>query len=288
MAHSRALLGSVLILLLSLPAWAGNTYVGATEADTLFSTITAEDMAIIRTKNVLIASRSYGQNMLDGIDRLKAVNPMYALDYGRNIVNLFYVPESNMPADVFSRDHVVHYLCSLDPETKRLDEFDRYLRNAPYQFASKIDVAMVEFHQASPATFPYYKQKMDGWRRDFPNIHFIFVTAGVQPLGPNDDNNEASWQFGDLVEANYRGVAPLMDWRDLLSTHADGTSAGHYMASEFNLNYPSGDSLHPNAPFIEERLGKALLVMLKGETVPEPATGLLLAVGALALRRRRR
>jgi hypothetical protein len=226
--------------------------------------------------------------MLDGLDRLTNKDANFAVDYGRNIVNLFYVPESNMPADAFDRDHIVHYLCSIDPYAKRLQEFDRYLRNAPYSFASKIDVAMVEYHQCEPNAFSYYKQMMDGWRHDFPNIHFIYVTAGVQPKGPNDSGNEMSWQFSDLVEANYRGVQPLMDWRNLLSIHPEGNSAGHYMCSEFNLNYPNGDNLHPNAPFIEERLGRAFLMMMEGEIVPEPASAGILGLGAVLLLRRRR
>ena len=280
---SKALIGVFLLaaVLGSVPVFAGTTYVGATEADTLFSQITQADMDVIRTAKILFASRSYGQNMLDGITRLTNQNSMYALDYQRNIINRWNQPHSDLPTDIFSQHNVNHYLVPLsnylDPTyspglAARIDDLDDYLYDAPYQLGGQVDVVMLEYHSCDVATYPYYAAKMAQWKADFPDVTFIYVTAGVQPEGPNDGANEASWAFGDLVMANHLGVDPIMDWRDLLSTHADGSSAGHYMCAEFNMN---GDLLHPNDAFPEERLGKALLVMLKGELVhvPGDATG---------------
>jgi hypothetical protein len=77
-------------------------------------------------------------------------------------------------------------------------------------------------------------------------------------------SNDAGWLFSDRMmdPANgIRGVKPLFDWRSLHTTHADGTpSAGHYMCPEFSFGEPT--PTHPNQPFIQQRLGQALLLML--------------------------
>ncbi len=97
----------------NLPAQAGTTYVGANEADTLFSQITQEDMDIIRTKKILIAGRSYSLNMLEGITRPANRDAMYALDYRRSIINRHYDAHGDMPTDIFSQYNVNHYLVPL-------------------------------------------------------------------------------------------------------------------------------------------------------------------------------
>ena len=281
---------SLVLCVLAASSRAGSTYVGADEAYHLFAQVTAADMAIIRTKKMLISSRSYGQNMLDGITRLGS---NYSLNYHRNTINLATGNVlTDMPANIFDTYNVVHYLSALSPLTKRLEDFDYYLRDPAYNFASQIDVAMVEFHASDAATFPAYKSYLTQWRADFPDITFITVTAGVQPL-ESSSGNEASWAFSDLVMTEYLGNAPIMDWRDLLITHADGTlnAAGHYMCPEFNLvGSDNNIPLHPNAPFIEQRLGQAFLTMLDGEVVPEPASMSLLGAAALLMlgQRRRR
>jgi len=170
-----------------------------------------------------------------------------------------------------------------------LDDLDDYLYDAPYQFGGQADVVMVEYHQSEPAAYPYYNQKLNQWKASFPDVKFIFVTSGLALEQHSSDYNEDSWDFGTLVLNDHLGIDPIIDWRDLLSTDAAGNQPnGHNMVNEFNLFYPNGDNLHPNAPFIEERLGKAMLVMLKEELVPEPMTLIVMAAAGLPLLLKRR
>lgn len=238
-------------------------YVGATEADREFDRITAADMKVIAAKKAIITSRSFGQNMLDGIDRCSAKNPMYKVPYVRNLANLHMGdPVTKVPADLFSKYSLIHYLCTIEPLDKRIDELAYYLRTEPWSFGTQAEVCMVEYHGSRPDFFATYQKKMEALAKEFPKITFIYVTSGLMPRA-DYPANEASWEFGELVLKNCRGKVPLIDWRSLLSTRADGTSAGHMMVPEFN-ELPAGnpDKTHPNGAFPEERLGRAWLVMM--------------------------
>ena len=293
-------------LLTAAPAQAA-TYVGTAEVDQQFSQITAADMDIIRSKKVLLATRSYGLNMLDGITRLTNQDAKYGLDVGRALINRLSQPHSAMPTDIFTQHNVNQYLVPLNDATtgssdftERIDDLDAYLHDAPYQFGGQVDAVMLEYHVSDAATYAYYNQKMTQWKQDFPSVKFIYVTSGVAPaVFSNNVNsggayNADSWAFGDLVLADHQGVDPVMDWRDLLSTdETGGHTCGNNMCPQFNITGSDNNNpLHPNAAFIEERLGKALLVTLKSEfiSVPEPASLSLVvtSVCLLAFRRRGR
>ena len=237
-------------------------YVGASEADNEFWRITPEHMKVLQSKKILVGSRSFCQNLLSGLNRQATKGPEYKLNAVRNFVNLVEKPLESFPTDAFTKYQLVHYLCSLSPLSKRVDEFDTLLRQPPHSFGKSLDVAMIDFSSVKPDVFDHYSQKMDALRKDFPSIKFIYVTGGLHPESrgkPEDD----SWEFSEKVLRAYRGRVPVMDWRSLLSTHADGTSAGQFMCAEFNTRPAAKpDQTHPNAPVAEERLGRAFLVML--------------------------
>jgi len=249
--------------------------VGAWEADNLFNQITAEDMATIRSKKVLLASRSFGLNLKDGFNRLAGINSMYMMDVStdRNDVNM--EGPSALALDAFDHHNFVQYLASVWPWTARLPEFNDFVRN---RYADELDAAIVFFHGNVPSTFAPYSATMDSLRLDYPGIQFIYVTAGVSPVSGTQENIDSNL-FSDQVLATYRGQAPIYDMRDILSTHADGTactfdSGGttyRYMCPEFNLDVPH-DWIHPNSPFSEERMGKAMVVLLYQMFVAQPAT----------------
>ncbi len=238
-------------------------YVGAQEADTLFSRITAEDMAIIASKKVLMASRSFGLNLKDGFARCAAIDPMYTIDYSTDRYDVLNNGIYIVPDNAFELDHYVQYLCTLWPQTARVTEFETQVRQ---RFADDIDAAIIFYHTSAPSVFDTYATVMDSLRLDYPDIKFIYVTSGASPV-PGTTSNIDSNLFAEQILTSYRGQVPLYDLLDILSTHEDGSVATfdaggrtyRYMCPEFNIN---GDDTHPNAAFSEERMGRAMLVML--------------------------
>ncbi|MFW6155298.1 MAG: PKD domain-containing protein [Planctomycetota bacterium] len=246
-------------------------YVGAHEADSLFGRITADDMAIISNKKVLMASRSFGLNLKDGFARCATIDPMYTIDYSTDRYDVNNNDIYIVPDDAFTKDHYVQYLCTLWPLTARVTEFETQIRQ---RFADDIDAAIIFYHSSTPATFSTYATVMDSLRLDYPDIKFIYVTSGVSPV-PGTTSNIDSNLFAEQVLATYRGEVPIYDLLDILSTHEDGSAATfesggrtyRYMCPEFNIN---GDNTHPNAAFSEERMGRAMLVMLYKLFVESP------------------
>ena len=233
-------------------------YVGAEEADREFSRITAADMAVIRNKHVLLASRSFGLNIMNGIGLLAAENPMYQINRSPSYdVN----NGAEIPADVFDTYDFVHYLCTLNPDQSRtrLAEIDNLVRN---RYHGQLDAIMVEYHWCSPTAFPDYQATLDGIRRDFPHIKVIYVTSGYMLDEFYHANNQTSAQFGALSRAAYMGVQPFYDMARLLGSDEDAVWVGDFLLNQYNLNYPNGDNIHPNTAFIQKRMGRAMLLTL--------------------------
>jgi len=261
-----------LVLTSGVQAWA--PYVGASEADNEFWRITPAHMAVISVKKGMVTSRSFGQNLMGGVGNMAAKNPMYKCYYSTNVISLLNYPTdplTAMPATFFEptssyapNNRILHYLCQITPLTNRIDHFEYYLSTAPYQFANILDWGFIEYHpdngMSDVAFFNSYKAKTDAMAAAHPTMKIIRVTAGLWPQTGRADN-EAAWTFSDRVMNPANGIygqAPIYDWRNILSTHPDGTSAGHMMCLEYN----TGDQTHPNQPFIQERLGRGLLLML--------------------------
>jgi hypothetical protein len=232
-------------------------YVGADEADNEFDRITAADMEVIRSKRVLMGSRSFGLSLLSGVNSLAIANPIYQLNRSPTYdVN----NGGDIPLNVFDNFRFVHYLCTLNPTyATRLAEIDNFVRN---RYHSQLDAVMIEYHFCDAATFPTYQATLDGWRRDFPHMKVIYVTSGYMIDQYYHASNQASAQFGALVRGAYMGVQPLYDMARLLGTDPAGQWQGDFLLPEYNLYYPNGDNVHPNTPFITERMGKALLLVL--------------------------
>ncbi|MBN2584221.1 MAG: hypothetical protein JXL80_14255 [Planctomycetes bacterium] len=249
---------AVLVLAAAGSAQAGPPfYVGAYEADHEFERITAADMEIIRTKHVLLGSRSFGLCIMSGISSLASTNPIYQLNRSPTYdVN----NGGDIPTDVYDNFDFVHYLCTLNPTySTRLAEMDNFIRN---RYHEQLDAVMVEYHFCDAATFPTYQAMLDGWRQDFPNMKIIYVTSGYMIDSVYHASNQDSAQFGALTRAAYVGTQPFYDMGNMLGTDSSGVWQGDFLCPEFNLNYPNGDNMHPNTPFATERLGKAMLLVL--------------------------
>jgi PKD repeat protein len=231
-------------------------YVGAYEADNFFSTITTNEMNVLRTKKILFLSRSFGINMVEGLARLEAKNPVYDFNssYIKYEVQTFGL--GTVATNAFANYNFVHCMATYYPHTQRLIELSTLLRDPPYSFGTQVDVVMVDYHTATAALFDTYKSTMDSLQAEFPNVKFIYVTSGFSgPQYATDNANSAA--FGALVRAEYKGKVPLYDWGYILSNDGE---CGDVSCPE-NITDPTG--LHSDSPIGEERVGKAFLLMLR-------------------------
>lgn len=231
-------------------------YVGAYEADTFFPTITSNEMNVLRTKKILLLSRSFGLNMYDGLNDLKNQNSMYDILSGYVRYDIPKNTISSIPANAFSSNNFVHVLATYWPHTQRLNELDTLIRSAPYEFYKNVDVVMVEYHYALSSIFDTYTNALGKLQADYPNMKVVYVTAGFMDTNHVTENVESA-AFNVKSRAAFQGKAPLYDQGYLLSND-DPLFYGY--RPEYSTD-PAG--VHPNAPFAEQRLGKAFLLMLR-------------------------
>lgn len=233
-------------------------YVGNAEALSGFDQITSEQMDFLRTKKILFASRSFGLNLRDGLSGLAAQNSMYNIlgNYQRYDVFNQGGDLSIIPADIYETRNFVHFLATYWPHSKRIDEVDQLLRNDPWKFSEDVDIVMIFFHYARPEMFPYYSEKLDALRADFPHIQFIYACAGYMEGATHASENQASFEFNELLKAEYLGEVPIYDLGAILSK--DG-AAGKSYAPEYS-NDPAG--VHPDSALGEAVMGKGFLVLL--------------------------
>lgn len=264
-------------------------YVDAKAIKDRFSSITAEDMDMLRSKKILLGSQSFGMNMAHGLQLLAKEDKKYDLvssyhkfsftDWsekaGTNKGKNFLLTQ--LPPDVFSQFNFVHFMITIYPWSKRTEEMDTLIRAEPFVFGKTVDAAMIFFHTGpSAAEFEYYAKKMDAMQADFPKVRFIYCASGLS--GPKfAKNNENSFAFSELVRARYKGKVPLYDMGKILS---DDYRCGHVFCPEYS-NDPA--DLHPNLPAGETMLAKGFLLVLRdafraqpdkkiGLTQPNPAT----------------
>jgi len=266
-------------------------YVDARAIKERFSTITDEDMDMLRGKKILFGSQSFGANMAHGLVLLAKEDKKYDLvssyqkysftdwsekagaDKGKNFLL------TRLPADVFSQFNFVHFGITIYPWTKRTEEMDTLIRAEPHAFGRIVDAVMIFFHTGPSAKeFEFYAQKMDAMQADYPKIRFIYCASGLS--GPKfARNNENSFAYSELVRARYKGKVPLYDMGKILS---DDYRDGHVFCPEYS-NDPA--DLHPNLPEGEKMLAKGFLLVLRDAfRAPWPPEKLpaLLTTGGIA------
>ena len=247
-------------------------YVNSKAIKERFDQITDQDMDTLRQKKIVLASRSFGLNLHGGLTALAKANPKYELlkSYERYDVNRAGGDLSIIPADVFSRLTFVHFLATVWPLAKRVDEMDTLFRQPPHNFGQKADAAIIFYHTASPDAFDYYASKMDALRTDFPKTRFIYVCSGLS--GPQfARTNEPSFAFSEKIRARYKGKVPVYDMGAILS---DDFRDGHVFCPEYSKD-PVG--LHPSAPAGVEALAKGFLLVLAETFRQDQATAIAAA-----------
>jgi len=149
----------------------------------------------------------------------------------------------------------------------KITEFDDLVRN---DYGSVVDVAFFKFCYPDTdgtdyqAVFDSYANCLDALKVAYPNVTFVAFTGVLSD--DEDISNIRRNQYNQLVRDRYQGVLPLFDVGDIESTKpTDETCTFEYGGETYRKMWPEyslTDGFHPNAPEIEERLGKGLLVLL--------------------------
>ncbi|MCZ7644390.1 MAG: leucine-rich repeat domain-containing protein [Planctomycetota bacterium] len=239
-------------------ARAGAPYVDSKIAKERFAEISAADMDLLRSKKILFASRSFGLNLCGGLATLAQKDKRYEFlsSYQRFDVFKAGGDLSVIPADAFAKSNFVHFLATYWPHTQRVEELDKLLRQPPHEFGKQVDAVIIYYHTALPAAFDLYAEKMDKLQADYPNVKFIYVTAGFMAESRAKEN-EAAHEFSEKVRARYLGKAPLYDLAKLLS---DDFRSGHAYCPEYSKD-PAG--VHPNLEAGQEMMAKGFLLLLR-------------------------
>jgi hypothetical protein len=259
-------------------------YVGAYAVDHEFQFVTEECMEIIRSKKVLFSSRSWGL----GIGTImSAKDKKYSLPW-EPYSGAQQVDGNHMllKPDVFDKPKIVNYVMA--PVAKRWSFFDDFLRKEPWKYGEKVDGAFQFLYCGGPKDCDQFVQEyfptLDKLIADFPKVKFAIAThhvngdgttAAGKAVDANSAWNIAGEDYSQAVVKRYYGKLPILDLRDIVSTHADGTSCTfqvngktyHKMCPEYIIK--GGDQIHPNSPEGRERLGKGYILLLAKMFCPE-------------------
>ncbi len=248
----------VLNVLLFLPVSAQAPYVDSKTIKEQFASITAKDMELLRSKKILLASRSFGLNLNNGFRHLAKENKMYEFldSYERYDVFKAGGDVSVIPADAFTKSRYVHFLATYWPHTARLKETETLLRDAPHEFSKHTDIVIIYYHTAMENLFDTYAEKMDAMREAYPHITFIYVCAGLM-AEKQAKSNAQTVKFNEKIRARYKGKVPLYDLGHILS---DDGRAGDVYCPEYSKD-PAG--VHPNLPAGESMMAKGMLLILR-------------------------
>ena len=238
-------------------------YVDSKAIKDRFSTITAEDMDMLRGKKILFASRSFGLNTCGGLSRLAKEDKKYDMlsSFKRFDVSRAKGDLSIVPPDILAKVNFVHVGIDHWPLTKRVDQVEQLVRNA--NFGKTADVVFLFYCDARPDCFDYYSKKMDAMRADFPNVKFIYACSGFHGA-KYADNNAAAQAFSEKVRQRYKGVVPLFDMGKILS---DDFRCGHVFCPEYSTDTTGG---HPSSPAGEMALAKGFLLVLRDAFRAQP------------------
>lgn len=270
------------------PSRVNEIYVGSWEADHEFAALTEADLKLITTKKIIIGSRSYGQNIRKGLEKIFTEKGV-TFNYAQRSPAFGQVIEDN----IFDNYFYLSYMCDLYPRTGRINEFNSFFNGCPYtssqnntysyDFSDDVDIAILEvvsenYNSSNPEgyyqMYELYKNTMLNLEKQYPNITFIFFTNHINFNVPDNPLNRASREYNELLFRDMFGEnnlqVPLYDFADILSTKADGGICTYEQNGkiyrkiwpEYN-NKNENPPEHPNTEGIERRLGQGMAVLLK-------------------------
>jgi hypothetical protein len=264
--HSVVLLCTIIAVAGAPQTRAEEPYVNSAAIKARFDSLTPEDIEMLRSKKVLLASRSFGVNLQKGFAHLAKARPdfKYPGSYSRHDIFKAGGDVSVVPGDAFQKANFVHVLATHWPLHQRLDETFSLLEKDPHAFGDDIDAVVVFYHTAQPDLFPKYREALQKWRQRFPKLKIIAVTAGF--MGPKHaESNEKAHAFSEMVRSEIKGQFPLYDLGAILS---DDFRAGHVYCPEYSSD-PA--DVHPNLPAGEEMMAKGFLLLLKEAFTSKPS-----------------
>jgi len=257
-------------------------YVGAYSVDHEFKFVTEKCMKIIRSKKILFGSRSWGLGLGTTMARKDKKYEVVWRSRSRQRVN---DKERVLKADAFDQPGVVHYVFDFAP--RRWVFMDDFLRKDPWKFGGKVDGAFQSLYcgptkEAKQMADEYFPM-LDKLIKDFPNVKFAILTHPVSGDGVDlrGKNRPAAsgWNIGggdysDEAVKRYYGRLPILDIRDIVSTHANGKPCTfehngktyRKLCPEYNVNK---DLIHPNTPEARERMGKGFILLLAKMFCPD-------------------
>jgi hypothetical protein len=241
----------------------GDIVVGGYEVNHDFDGITDECLDLIRTKRILLGTRSIGLVTMAGLRNLEE-DPKYSLTREQ-----YWIPNGDIiPDDAFNEPKLVHFIYTLHPMEARWATFESYIRSN----YDKIDVAMLYLYTCGYggpyALYDGYTPVFDSLRNDFPNINFAIATHPLDTVASPETrfNFDAKW-YNDTVIENYAGVVPIFDIAGVESTRSDDSICQfeydgtwyRNLCPEYTLH---GDLIHPSTEEGVERFGKGIFVLL--------------------------
>jgi len=266
------------------PAVISGLTVDGYAADSMFDNISDACINIVKSKKWLLHSRSYGQNILNGIDRLRSVDPKYdisQIEYDINDGSLIPPFPSVIPENAFELSNIVHNLCELYPRAGRIIEYNYTVRD---HFYDDMDIGMLEIWvdpENYQDVYQTYVSTIESLQQDYPDVNFVYLTThlGCGIYGGDDDSLTTA-AYNVLLRQDYEGEVPIFDFYDLISTRSETPGGEACVKTNGVYNHPDcecttvinnetyriccpeyniGD--HPRAYDAEIRFGKALYVL---------------------------
>ncbi|MBN2584090.1 MAG: hypothetical protein JXL80_13575, partial [Planctomycetes bacterium] len=151
----------------------------------------------------------------------------------------------------------------------------------PWKFGDKIDGAFQSLYcgprkEAQQMAEEYFPM-LDKLVKDFPKVKFAILTHPISGDGLDlkgiEKPAESDWNVGggdysEAVVRHYYGKLPILDIRDILSTHADGKPCTfEYEGKTYRKMCPEyhvekADLIHPNSTEGKERIAKGFVLLL--------------------------
>ena len=194
-------------------------------------TLSDEQLLNLRTKKIFFGHQSVGDNIVQGIEDLKAEDSRLQL----NVVNSRHPEQVAEPALVES--HIGH---NEDPQSKN-EAFAAIVQSG---MGSQGGIAMykycyIDFNSSTNVQqmFEAYRQEIAMLRSKYPLLKIVHITAPLTTVEPATkawlkaklgrtsswDTNAKRNEFNNLLKQTYAATDPIVDLAEVESTHPDGS-----------------------------------------------------------------
>ena len=238
-------------------------YVDSRAIEERFSTITSEDMEMLRGKKILVIGQSHSMLLAGGLRLLAQQDPKYQFlspDY--KIVDYDNSTDTKLTPEELAYKHgnFLHVKI-VYPQLFRYEQLNTLVRGP---LGDTLDVAFIWEHvNCSREEFELNAKTFDKLQAEFPNIRFIVTTGISVPNAITGTRKGGDWMnmdshgFATEMRDRYWGKVPFWDLQRMLN---DDFRYGYGTATHYCPSYtddPNDLDLHPSKP-------AGLLVTAKG------------------------